>query len=432
MGRVLLALMTLSTLAACKGGGGAAAGTSTAAGPGTASGPGESSAASTAGPTSGIADSDGDSSSGPGTGADGETQTDGGTTGGVPQGRPFVYVGGYDPNIRVFELNPDDGALTAVGGPVEAGPSPSFLAADPDGEFLFAVNEVGDFNGESTGSVTSFAIDPATGGLTFVDRVSSVGQGPAHLSTDRSGAWLLVATYTGGNAAVLPIGRAGALGKAVSVQMHGNGAQSHMIMASPANDAVFVPNRALDTVAQYSFDAVSGALTPNAVPTVSAARGAGPRHMDFHPSLDRAYVINEDGHTVVVYALSEAGELSPLQTIGTLPKGVDGAGNSCADIHLHPSGAFAYGSNRGHDSIVTYAVDPVDGTLTLIGHVPTGGQTPRNFEVSPDGTLLLVANQNSDNVVAFSIDGTGLPTATGAVTSVPTPSFVGVVLVPEP
>ena len=428
-------LTALVLLVACGDDGAASSETDTATGP-TSTGP-SSSSASTNPPTTSAATTD-DTTTSPtepttsvtSVGPTTDEESSESSSGGELIGEPFVYVGGYGNEIRVFELDLESGAMTQVGDPVDAGTNPSYLAVDPDAQYLFAVNETGDFGGEATGAVASFTIDQTTGALTFVDRVSSEGQGPAHVATDRSGAWVLVATYSGGTAAVIPIEAGGALGDAVDVQMHGGGAQSHMIMPDRANAFVFVPNKGLDAVAQYAFDETTGQLTPNAVPSISTAGGAGPRHMDFHPVLPVAYVINELDSTMAVYAYdANLGQLTEIQVLSTLDGG--SGGNTGADVHVHPSGDFVYGSNRGDDSIVTFAADPTDGTLELVGHVSTGGETPRNFEVAPDGSLMLVANQNSDSIVAFSIDeATGLPTATGETASAPSPSFVGIVYLP--
>ncbi len=359
-------------------------------------------------------------------------ETRGETTDGEPTGTPYVYVGTYGSSIHVYALDIETGALTPVSDPVDGGTNPSFLAVDPQRRYLFAVNETGSFEGMQTGAVAAFAIDPRTGGLTFVNRVASGGPGPAHVATDRSGRFVLVANYGGGTVAVLPIGNGGMLGDAVDVKMQGNGAQSHMIVPDPANAFVFVPNKGRDEIAQYVFDENTGTLTANAVPTVALEAGAGPRHLAFHPSLDYAYVVGELDDTIRAYAYDdESGRLTQIQSLGTLPDGFAGSQNTCADVHVHPGGGFVYASNRGHDSIAIFAIDPSNGALTPVGHRSTGGQTPRNFEIAPDGELMLVANQDSDSIVAFSIDDrTGQLAPTGEVTTVASPVFVGVVYLP--
>jgi 6-phosphogluconolactonase len=344
-----------------------------------------------------------------------------------------VYVGTYDNAIHVFSLNIASGALTAVGSPVSANPSPSFLAFAPNGSCLVAVNEADDVDDFGAGAVSSFRIDAQTGELSFVNRVSSNGRGPAHVAIDQSGAFALVANYNGGSVAILPLGADGTLSDAVDGAEHGSGAQSHEAVLDPSNRFLFVPNKGRSDVSQYLFDASSGHLTPNDPPALALAQGAGSRHLAFHPSGAFAYLINELDDSVDALAFDpQRGTLSELQTISTLPDGVSGASNTGAEIQVSPSGRFVYGSNRGHDSIVIYAIDAASGRLSLVGHQATGGDTPRSFQLEPSGRLLLVANQGSNEVVSFRVDQqTGLLTELGT-TTVPSPAFVGVLYLPEP
>jgi 6-phosphogluconolactonase len=349
-----------------------------------------------------------------------------GTGGGAPKGEPFVYVGGYGNQIHVFHLDVADGSLSPVGSPVDAGTNPSFLAVDPAHHTLFAVNE--DSGGK--GAVASFQIDAKTGALSFVSRVSSQGDGPAHVSTDKTGGFAFVANYGGGTVAVLPINGGGVLGDAIDVHDHGGGsANPHQVITSPANDFAFVPNKGLDTVTRYAFNGATGKLT--GASTLDVAQGAGPRHLDFSPTAPYAYLIDELDSTMSALAYDAAsGKLTPIQTVSTLPPGFQG-NNTGAEVQVAPSGKFVYGSNRGHDSIAVFSVAG-DGKLTLVGHQPTMGQTPRHFQVEPSGELLLVANQGSGNVVTFRIDAaTGMLTPTGKSVMVPSATYVGVVyLVP--
>jgi 6-phosphogluconolactonase len=352
---------------------------------------------------------------------------------GPPSGRPFVYVGSYENAIHVFGLNLESGVLTRVGQPVSASPSPSFLAFAPNGRVLAAVNEADDVAGFGAGAVSSFRIDAATGELSFVNRVSSTGAGPAHVAVDQTGKFALVANYNGGNIAVLPLAADGTLSNAVDGADHGDGAQTHEVVLDPSNRFLFVPNKGRSDVSQYLFDADSGEIAPNQPPALALAQGAGSRHIAFHPSGAFAYVINELDDTVSALAFdAQRGTLSVLQTLSTLPDGVSGASNSGAEIQVSASGRFVYGSNRGHDSIVIFAVDSETGRLSPLGHQPTGGSTPRSFQLEPSGRLLLVANQGSDEVVTFRVDAeTGLLTEL-ASTAVPSPAFVGVIYLPQP
>ncbi|AGP39402.1 lactonase family protein [Sorangium cellulosum] len=365
---------------------------------------------------------------GSGTGSVGASVGAGG--GGAPPAvAPLVVVGGHK-GIFVFRLDEADGALSAVEGPLDAEMNPTFLAVDPARRRLFAVNELDEMDGEASGAVAAFRIDAGDGTLAFLNRVSSQGEGPAHLSLDRAGRFVLVANYGGGTAAVLPVGDDGALGEAVDqIAFDGRMPRSHHVVTDPDNRFAFVTNLGLDSIAQLTFDADMGQVEPNDPAAVALAAGAGPRHLDFHPNGRFAYVINEtaDAITTLSYDPSR-GALSAVATVSTLPEGVSGRGNTCAEIQVSPSGKFVYGSNRGHDSIAIFAVDPDQGTLSPVGHAPTEGMTPRHFQLSPSGALMLVANQDSDSIVAFRVDeATGALEPTGRVTAVPEPTYVGIV-----
>ena len=405
--------------------GGSAAGGASAAGAG---GAGGSSAGGNAGVGSGGVAGSGSGGSAGGLSAGGA----GGSGGsGTPSGRPFAYVGSYENAIYVYSLDVATGALTAQGGRVDAPPSPSFLAFAPDARHLYAVNEADDVGGTGAGAVSAFDIDAASGGLSFINRVSSGGEGPAHVLVDASGRFVLVANYNGGNFSVLSVNPEGGLGARVAGAEHGDGAQAHEVVLDPSNRYLFVPNKGRSDVSQYRFDASTGSVTPSTPAELDLAQGAGSRHLAFHPTLPVAYVINELDDTVVVASFDAgSGALSAVQTLSTLPAGVNGGQNSCAEIQVAPSGRFVYGSNRGDDSIVIYSVDAATGRLALVGHQATGGDTPRSFHLEPSGRMMLVANQDSDEVVSFRVDAdSGLLTELGSV-SVPSPAFVGVLYLP--
>jgi 6-phosphogluconolactonase len=367
-----------------------------------------------------------------GTGGTGQAASAGAAGAGnaLPAHTAFAYVGTYDSKIHVYSFDPRSGSLSQ-GRTVDTAPNPSFLAFAPDGRYLYAVNEADDVAGSGAGAVSSFRIDPSTGGLALINRVSSEGAGPAHVSTDHTGKFVFVANYNGGNVSVLPVGTHGTLGAAVASAEHGAGAQAHAVVIDPSNQFLFVPNKGRSDVSQYRFDAQSGVITPNSPAALALPAGAGSRHLAFHPSLPYAYLINELDDSIATLAFDAAqGTLRAIQTVPTLPPGVDGASNSTAEIQVAPSGKFVYGSNRGHDSIVIYAVDAATGRLSLLGHQATGGKTPRSFQLEQTGKFLLVANQGSDEVVTFQVDpDTGLLSEVGSV-NVRAPSFVGVLYLP--
>jgi 6-phosphogluconolactonase len=358
-------------------------------------------------------------------------------TAAAPAGSRFVYFGTYtggaSQGIYVARFDPATGELSAPRLAVEA-VSPAFLAAHPDRPLLYAVNEVGSFKGQAGGAVSAFAIEAETGGLTLLNQESSRGGGPCHLTVDPSGRWVLVANYGGGSIAVLPLRPGGELGPASTFVQHSGSSvnaqrqtapHAHGIYADPANRFVFVPDLGIDRVLVYRWAPATGELEPNDPAAAVLAPGAGPRHLVFHPGGRFAYVINELLNTVTGFEFDpQTGALREIQTIGTLPEGFRG-GNSTAEIAVHPTGRFLYGSNRGHDSLVTYLIDASTGKLGLVGHRATRGRTPRNFAVDPSGGWMLVANQDSNNVAVFRVDPrTGLPEASEHSVDVPAPVCV--------
>jgi 6-phosphogluconolactonase len=343
-----------------------------------------------------------------------------------------TYTGGESEGIYVQRLNMATGALTPVSVAKEV-VNPSFLAIHPSKKFLFAVNEVATFDGKQSGAVSAFAIDQTTGALSFINQRASLGGAPCHIVVDKSGRNVLVANYSGGSVSSLPIGEEGRLGEATGFVKHAGssvnpnrqeGPHAHSINLDAANRFAFAADLGLDQVIVYAFDPEGGTLRAAAEPA-TVAPGAGPRHFAFHPSGRFAYVINELDNTVTAFAYeAENGELERTQTISTLPTDFTGRTNT-ADVQVHPSGQFLYGSNRGHDSIVVFRIDAESGRLTVVEHESTQGKAPRSFGIDPTGTFLLAANQGSDTVVAFRIDPkTGALNPTGHVTKTPTPVCV--------
>jgi len=347
-----------------------------------------------------------------------------------------LYVGTYtktrSKGIYRLELDLATGALTAPQLAAEA-TNPSFLAAHPAGRFLYSVTEVGEFAGLKSGAVSAFAIDRESGKLTLLNQQSSGGAGPCHLIVDGPGKHVLVANYSSGSLCVLPVEPDGRLAEPSQiVQHHGagptkyqKGPHAHSIHLDAAGRFAFAADLGMDKVLIYRFDPANGKLTPNDPPAVSLAPGAGPRHFAFHPTGRFAYVINELGSTVTALAYDPArGTLSELETLSTLPARFTEE-NATAEVAVHPTGRFLYGSNRGHDSIAIFAIDPASGRLTLIGHQPTGGKTPRHFAIDPTGRWLLAANQDSDSLVVLGIDAkTGLLHPTAVKAEVPSPVCV--------
>jgi 6-phosphogluconolactonase len=328
----------------------------------------------------------------------------------------WIYVGTYtgakSKGIYAFRFHPASGRVTPAGLMAET-PNPSFLAVHPSGKYVYAVSEIADYSGQKSGAVSAFAADAKTGRLTLLNSVPSRGPGPCHLAVEKTGKTLLVANYGGGSVAALPIRPDGFLAEATAfIQHRGSsvnprrqeGPHAHSINPSPDNRYAVVADLGLDKVLIYRLDAARSLLSNHEPGFVPVKPGAGPRHFAFHPTGKYGYVINELQSTVTAFAYDAGrGALSELQTITTLP-GEFTSENSTAEVVVHPSGRFLYGSNRGHDSIAVFTIDPARGTLTAAGHTSTQGSTPRNFAIDPTGGWLFAANQRSDNIVVFRID----------------------------
>jgi len=350
----------------------------------------------------------------------------------------FVYVGTYtqegstSKGIYAYRFDLDGAKLTPIGLAAQT-INPSFLAVHPNHKFLYAVNEVGNYGGKKSGAVSAFAIDRSTGKLTLLNEVASGGADPCYIVVDNTGKYVLVANYTGGSIAAFPILADGRLGEASAFVQHSGhgtnpqrqeGPHAHSIDLSPDNRFAIVDDLGLDETLVYKFDSVKGSLTPNDPPFAKAPPGAGPRHFAFRPDGKFGYVINEMGSSVSVFGYDKAGVLRPLQTISTIPKDFTALDES-AEIAVHPSGKFLYASNRGHDSIAVFAIDPSKGTLTLLEYAPTKGKSPRNFAIDPSGTLIFAENEKSDNIVLFQINQqTGGLTPSGKVLDISQPVCV--------
>ena len=346
----------------------------------------------------------------------------------------LVYVGTYtsgkSEGIYLYSLNPSSGELNHIA-TTKGVVNPSYLAIAPGRRYLYAVNEIEEFAGKKSGAVSAFAINQRSGELRLLNQQPSMGGAPCYVVVDQTGRFVLVANYSGGNFAVLPIKGDGSLDEATDLRQDGGssinterqgGPHAHCIVLDPANRFAYGCDLGTDEIMIFRLDARRGKLIPNRPHSVQAKPGAGPRHLTFHPSGKYAYVINELNLTVTAFAHDRIkGNLKELQTVSTLPKGFTPA-DSGADIHVSPNGRFLYCSNRGHDSIAAFKIDPRNGKLTFIAHESTGGKTPRNFAIDPTGRFLLAANQRSDKIVTFRLDPTtGRLAATGHVAEVPSP-----------
>jgi 6-phosphogluconolactonase len=344
----------------------------------------------------------------------------------------FVYVGAYTKpkgnaeGISVYRFDPVAGNLNHIqtlGGIA----SPSYLASDPSGRVLFSVNE------EADGAATALARDTESGTLTALNRQPTHGADPCYASLDPSARFLLIANYSGGTIAVLPISTDGRLNPASCVIQHEGSsinadrqeqAHPHMIAPSPDSRFILVTDLGMDQVRIYHLETATGTLVPNRIgpPFANAEPGAGPRHFAFAPDGRRLYILNELASSLTVFDYEpSSGTLTARQTVSSLPQDFAGE-NSCAHVAVASDGRFVYGSNRGHDSIAIWSVDDATGELSLAGHQQTGGRWPRNFALDPSETWLLAANERSDSIVTFRRDpASGMLTPTGQVTETASP-----------
>ncbi len=354
----------------------------------------------------------------------------------------LLYVGTYNlasdksekhPGIYIFSFDDNTGRLTPVD-VVSNVANPSFLCFSADAGFLYAPSEIMEMNGESGGGVAAFSVNEKTGIPTLLNSRCTGGGLPCHVALDRTGKWLLAGNYRGGSFAVFPVQADGVIGPRSSfIQHRGAGkdaarqesAHVHSCIMDPSNGFLMIADLGLDRVAVYELDKDNGAVRSRPELWVTTRPGAGPRHMAFHPNGFFFYVVNELDSTVSAFIHDAAsGRLEEFQTISMLPPDFTEF-SSAADIHIHSNGRFLYASNRGHDSIAIYSIDPGKGLLTPIGHASTLGGEPRNFALAPSGNFLLAANQKGNNVVVFKLDSaTGLLTPTGETVDVQTPTCV--------
>jgi 6-phosphogluconolactonase len=337
--------------------------------------------------------------------------------------------------IYAYEFDAETGKLTAKGLAVET-PDPSFVAIHPNGKFVYAVNESG-----KQSAVSAFALDAKSGKLSLLNQLPALGEDPCYITFDKTGKYVFIANYTSGNVVVFPIRADGKLGEHTALltdsgvpgpnKKRQEGPHAHWIEASPDDRFVLVADLGLDEILSYRFDSAKGTLMPYDLSFVKLNPGAGPRHAVFHPNGNFFFVVSELNSTITsfVYDAKNAALLS-LQVVSTLPKDFKGR-NDAAEIALHPSGRWLYTSNRGHDTIAVFAVDPEKGTLRKTGEFSTGGKEPRHFAIDPTGRFLLAENQYSNSIVIFGIDpATGTLTQVSKTDGVPSP--VCLVFLPTP
>lgn len=353
----------------------------------------------------------------------------------------LVYIGtnissAQENTIYLYHLSPATGELLPLGA-MKGGAQPTYLTMDAAHRHLYAVSETQTYLGAPGGGMSALAIDPRTAMLTMLNQQPSTGASPCYISLDRTGKNALVANYSSGNVAVLPVRPDGQLAPPSATDQHQpptgphpnqEKPHAHSFLPSPDNRYVFSADLGTDKVYGYQFDAASGKITPQVAPAFTSKPGAGPRHLTFHPNGRWAYLVHELNSTVAALAYdAKAGTFQEIETESTLPTGFSGTSYS-ADVHVSPDGQFLYASNRGDNSLAVFSIAPADGRLTLVQHVSTQGNWPRNFALDPSGRVLLVANQKSDDIFTYLVDKqTGKLTPTGKSVKVPSPMFVEVV-----
>lgn len=347
----------------------------------------------------------------------------------------LVYFASQNPDAMGIAASRLDRATGAMSAPelVVATPDPAFIALGLDRAHLYVCNT------GTPGGVSAFAVDRRSGALSFLNHVRAEGRGPSHLSLDRAGRFVLNANYGGGYVEVHAIEHDGQLGKRTAfVQLTGSSvhpkrqtkAYAHWFGVDPSNRFALIADLGTDRIMVYRFDSASGALEPNDPPFAKVRPGSGPRHLAWHPNGRFMYAVQELSNEIVAYAWDAArGTLFELQTVSTLPAAFEGA-NTAAEIGVHTNGRFCYVSNRGHDSLAAFSIDPENGTLSLVEHVSSRGRTPRYFAFDPSYQWLIVTNQESAGIAVFSVDAnTGRLTPQGDLVRLEKP--MGVVLLSE-
>lgn len=359
------------------------------------------------------------------------------TTWGAESKVGWVYFGTYTGGTSEGIYRSRFDFETGVMGPPELAAraeNPSFLVLQPGGRRLYGVLELAEYEGRPGGAVAGWELEPETGALQAINAVSSGGMHPCHLTMDAKGRWVLAANYSSGNLAVLPVREDGSLGSVWQMVQHvgssvhpqrQKGPHAHSIQLDAANRMAVAADLGLDRLMVYRFEPATGSLEAHDPPFAVMTPGSGPRHTAFHPRGRHLLAINELNSTLTLFRYDRRrGILEAAHTVKTIPDSFEGS-SSTAEVRVHPSGRWVYGSNRGHDSLAVFRVDTRRHRLELVEWVPAGGRTPRNFAIDPSGRWLVAAHQGSDSVGVFRIDpGTGKLKETGGRITVGSPVCV--------
>lgn len=350
--------------------------------------------------------------------------------------KPLVFISAFAPGdkgaIHAYEFNPETGELKLVERTTDV-EHPFFLAVSPDNKYLYSIHAPGKFGGKDNEYVSAFELQGRTGKLKLLNRQSSLGTASCYLDIDQSGKAVVVANYTTGSIASLPVKKDGSLEEAATFVQHTGSSvnpqrqkepHAHCSVISPDQKFVFAADLGLDKIMAYQLNSKTAKLTPSPQPFVRTIPGAGPRHLTFHPNGKQLYVINELKNSITEFDYDpKTGTLIEQETISTLPEDFEGT-SYCADLKITPDGRFLYGTNRGHDSIAAYRIDD-DGKLSLLEIEPSLGKGPQNLAITADGKYLLCANMPGNNVIVFQIDDqSGKLTPVGDPISIPSPSCI--------
>lgn len=344
----------------------------------------------------------------------------------------ITYFGSYSdeqsPGVHAYVFDESSGKLRFVDR-IAGLLNPTFMTVGSDKGLLYTYTQAG--QGQDSGAVVTYRIDPSTGKLTEIGRQATRDKSATHINLDHAGRFAMTVSYSEGTINLFPVSENGEVGALADKVQHQGGsgavanrqdsAHPHSIYTDPSDQFVIVPDLGMDRIMVYRLDRDNGKFAPH--DEVATAAGAGPRHFAFHPNRRFAYVINELANTVTAFVFdSDEGKLRETQTVSTLPDDFNGS-SSCAEVQVSPCGSYLYGSNRGHDSIVVFAIDSDSGSLSPVQHMSTGGQHPRHFSLTPDGGYLLAANKDSDSVHVFKVDrdsGKLAPTGQQAAMAQPT------------
>lgn len=340
-----------------------------------------------------------------------------------------TYTSGKSEGIYVFRVNTATGEATQVH--IAKGiKNPSFLAVSPDQEFIYSVEELN--GGGNAGKIVAYRFSKKDGSLTRIIEKPSGGDDPCYITTDKSGRWIITGNYSSGTVAVHPVNKNGVLGDAVTLIRHEgnsinkdrqNSPHVHSTNLDAGNNFLYVPDLGLDKVMIYAFNRKTGSLSPASTPFAAVNAGSGPRHFEFTQNGKYAYLVEELTGTVTAFSVDKkSGALTSIQSISGARPGFSGFMGS-ADIHASPDGKFLYTSNRGDaNDLSIFSINATNGRLTYLTSESVKGKAPRNFTIAPSGSLLLVANQESDEIVIFTRDKiTGKISDSGKRIPVPNP-----------